>query len=201
VILAQTMLLALTLAVSLYALSQLQWLTSLSTDILATDTACIREEKELLRLFLSQMRSAEKYILDQAFYAHFAQGHKSFEAALERVATLLDTSQERVRLEQVRHLHARYGSSLSATFARSGAANQDKEEISGRIIGEINALIGFREEAIARKTTLARDQATVAVRMVGWLTLGGLSVAVCFTYLHARGVSRPLKKLAQELRR
>jgi two-component system sensor histidine kinase GlrK len=201
VILAQTMLIALALAVSLYALSQLRWLTSLSTDILATDTACIKEEKHLLRLFLAQIRNDKKDILDQKLYEPFAQRHKSFEAALERVATLLDTSQEQVRLEQIRHLHARYGSSLMAAFARTGSWNRDKEEISDRIIGEINALIGFREEAIARKTTLARDQATVAAHMVGWLTLGGLSMAICLTYFHARGVSRPLQKLAQELRR
>ncbi|HEY7492277.1 MAG TPA: hypothetical protein VIH59_14355, partial [Candidatus Tectomicrobia bacterium] len=134
VILAQTALIALTLAVSLYALSQLQWLTRLSTDILATDTACIKEEKQLLRLFLAQMRSAEKYVLDQAFYEPFAQGHKNFETALERVATLLDTSQEWVRLEQIRSLHAQYGSSLIATPTRASSRNQDKAEISDRII-------------------------------------------------------------------
>jgi len=203
VILAQTTLIALTLAVSFYALSQLQWLTSLSTDILATDTACIEEEKRLLRLFVAQMRSAEKYFLlrDRAFYEHFIQGNRHFETTLERLATLLDTSQERVRLEQIRNLHARYGSGLIAALARPGSWNRDKAEISDGIMGEINALIGFREETIARKTTLVRDRATVAARMVGWLTLGGLSVAVCLTYLHARGVSRPLKKLTQELRR
>jgi hypothetical protein len=138
VILAQTMLIALALAVSLYALSQLRWLTSLSTDILATDTVCIEEEKRLLRLFVAQMRSAEKFFQDQTFYENFIQGRKNFEIALERVAMLIDTSQERVGLEQIRNLHARYGSSLIAAPTRAGSWNRDKAEISDRIIGEIS---------------------------------------------------------------
>jgi two-component system sensor histidine kinase GlrK len=41
----------------------------------------------------------------------------------------------------------------------------------------------------------------VAAHIVGWLALGGLGLAVWLPYFHARGVSRPLKKLTQELRR
>ena len=61
VIFAQLTLIALILVVSLYALSQLHWLANLSTDILATDAVSIEAEKRLLKVFLSQMRSAEKY--------------------------------------------------------------------------------------------------------------------------------------------
>ena len=35
---------------------------------------------------------------------------------------------------------------------------------------------------------------------MAWLTLGGISVAVLLAYFQARGVSKPLKKLTQELR-
>src|SRR5437899_12148344 len=63
VILAQVSLIALILAVSLYTFSQLNRLTSLSTDALATDSTCIQEERRLLKIFLAQMRSAEKYLL------------------------------------------------------------------------------------------------------------------------------------------
>ena len=49
VILAQVSLIALILAVSLYTFSQLNRLTSLSTDALATDSTCIEEERPLSR--------------------------------------------------------------------------------------------------------------------------------------------------------
>src|SRR5262249_30991722 len=42
--------------------------------------------------------------------------------------------------------------------------------------------------------------AAAAARVMAWLTLGGISVAVLLAYFQARGVSTPLKQLTQELR-
>ena len=52
---------------------------------------------------------------------------------------------------------------------------------------------------IAHKTVTARDQAVSGASTVGWVSLGGIVGAILFAYVHARGVSRPLKKLAQGL--
>ncbi len=201
-ILAQLSLIALILAVSLYSLSQLNRLTSLSTDILATDSTCIEEEKRLLKIFIAQMRSAEKYLLlrDKAFYSHFTEGGRDFDSTLEKISVLLETAQEKELREQIRDLHERYTTGLTPPPARNSLWNKEKGEISNGITEGINALIRLREEAIADKTATARDQAARAARMMGWLTLGGLSAAVLLAYFHARGVSQPLKKLAQELR-
>ncbi len=62
IILAQVSLIALIVVVNFYALSQLYQLTILSEVILTMDSASIEEEKRLLRIFLAQMRSAEKFI-------------------------------------------------------------------------------------------------------------------------------------------
>ena len=93
VILAQISLLALLLGVSLYARSQLNRVTSLSTDILARDSVTIGEEKRLLKIFLAQMRSAEKYLFlrDQVYYGHFTQGSSDFDTGQQKIALLLDT--------------------------------------------------------------------------------------------------------------
>jgi two-component system sensor histidine kinase GlrK len=201
-ILAQLSLIVLILAVSLYSLSQLNRLTSLSTDILATDSTCIEEEKRLLKIFLAQMRNAEKYLLlrDKAFYRHFTEGDSDFDGALEKISALIDTAQERELMEQIRDLHERYTTGLTPPPARNSTWNKEKGEISNGVTEGINALIRLREEAIADKTATARDQAARAARVMGWLTLGGLSAAVLLAYFHARSVSQPLKRLAQELR-
>jgi len=203
VILAQVSLIALILAVSLYTFSQLNRLTSLSTDALATDSTCIEEERRLLKIFLAQMRSAEKYLLlqDKVFYNYFTQGDTDFANALEKIALLLDTPQERELVEQIRDLQARYATGLTTAFAHNSAWNKEKTGFIDGITTGINDLIHLREEAIARKVTAARDQAAQAAGVVGWLTLGGLSAAVLLAYFHARSISRPLSKLAQELRR
>src|SRR5262245_60507261 len=112
IVLVQTLLIALTLGVSLYAHSQLKDLTRLSTNILAVDATCIKEEKRLLLLFLTQMRNAEKYVLlrDKEFYEAFHLGNTEFETAMEKLSSLLDTPQERTWLGQVQGLYTRYTS-------------------------------------------------------------------------------------------
>ncbi len=201
VIFAQFTLIALIVVVSLYAFSQLHRLAHLSTDILATDSASIEAEKRLLKIFLVQMRSAEKYVLlhDQTLYNHFTAGSSEFTSLVEKATTLVDTPQEIALLKQIRELYFRYATGLSTAFIPKSTWNQEKTDISDGIIGKINELIRFREGTIVRKTTVARDQAAVAARMVGWLSLGGISAALLFAYLHARGVSRPLRQLARAL--
>ncbi|MBI4639517.1 MAG: HAMP domain-containing histidine kinase [Candidatus Tectomicrobia bacterium] len=202
VILAQISLIAMILAVSLYALSQLNRLTSLSGDILATDSACIEEEKRLLKIFLDQIRSAEKYLLlqDKVYYSHFTQGNNDFNGSLAKITTMIATPQERGLAEQIRDLYSSYASGLTTALSRKSSWNKEKTEISDGITGRISELIRLREEMIARKIEAARDQSASAAGVMGWLTLGGISVAVLLAYFHARSVSQPLKKLAQELR-
>lgn len=203
VILAQITLIILILVVSLYTLSQLHRFARLSTALLTTDAASLEAEKGLLEVFLVQMRSAEKYLLlrDAAFYNHFIAGGREFTGLLEKVAALVDTPQERDLLEQIREAHARYTTSLTTALTPRSAWQQDKTGLSDKITTGINALIRFREQMATRKTVAARDQAVAATTTVGWLSLGGIAVAILCAYFHARGVSRPLQKLAGGLLR
>ena len=202
VIFAQVSLIALILAVSLYAFSQLNQLTSLSTNILATDAACIEEEKRLFKIFLTQMRSAEKYVLlrDKVFYNYFTQGNADFEGTVEKISILIETPEEEELVRQIKDSYAHYITLLSTALSNRGVWDKEKAGTSDGITEGINALIRLREEAIAQKTAAGRDQAAAAARVMAWLTLGGISVAVLLAYFQARGVSTPLKQLTQELR-
>jgi len=203
VIFAQLTLIALILGMSLYALFQLHHLAGLSTAILAIDSTSIEAEKRLLKVFLSQMRIAEKYFVapDKGLYSHFVEGSSTFTSVLDQIAALVNTPQERALLDQIRELYTRYAMGLSPAFTPKSSWNQEKNEISEEITTKINELIRFREEMIARKTVAARDQAVSAASTMGWLSLGGIMAAILFAYVHARRVSRPLKKLAQGLLR
>jgi len=203
VILAQLTLIALILGMSLYALFQLHHLAGLSTDLLETDSKSIEAEKDLLKVFLSQMRSAEKYLVapDKGFYSHFVEGSSTFTSVLDKIAALVNSPQERALLDQIRELYTRYSMGLSTAFTPKSSWHQEKDEISERITTKINALIRFREAESVRKTVAARDQAVSAAGTMGWLSLGGIMAALLFAYVHARRMSRPLKKLAQGLLR
>ena len=176
VIFAQVTLIALLVVVSLYAFSQLHRLAHLSTDILATDSASIEAEKRLLKVFLAQMRSAEKYILlrDQALYKHFTAGSSDFTSLVEKVTALVDTPQEITLLKQIRELYSRYATGLSTAFIPKSTWNQEKTDISDGITGKINELIRFREGTIVRKTASAAGRWAA-----GWWVgePGGISAA------------------------
>src|SRR5207249_2654736 len=201
VIFAQLTLIALLLGMSLYALCQLQYLAGLSTDLLATDAKSIEAEKHLQKIFLSQRRIAEKYLAgDKELYNHFVEGSSTFTSVLDKIAPLVNTSQERALLEQIRELYTRYAAGVSTAPIPTNSWNQGKE-ISEKITTKVNELIRLREEVISRKTVAARDQAVSAASTMGWLSLGGIMAAILFAYMHARRMSRPLKKLAQGLLR
>jgi two-component system sensor histidine kinase GlrK len=203
VILAQSTLIVLLCTVSLYALTQLKWLTRLSSDILVVDTICIEHEKRLLKIFLAQMRHAEKYLLlrDKAFYEQFTQNSRDFDHTLSQVEELLDTPQESTLLKQVKTLQVRYVTGFATALGRNSVWSQEKTALSDGITTGISELIRLREEAVGRKTTAARDRAAVATSMLGWLMLSGVTLAILLSYVQARGVSRPLRKLAHELLR
>jgi two-component system sensor histidine kinase GlrK len=203
IVLVQTLLISLILAISLYAHSQLKELTILSTNILTTDSTCIEEEKRLLRIFLAQMRHAEKYLLlrDKEFYDAFILGDAEFEETMAKIVTWLDAPQERAWIEQTQVLYGRYSTGMKTALTRLQAWNREKTELSEGIAASINDLIRFREDTVARKTAATRDRAMLAAGMITWLTMGGISTAVLLTYFHASGVSRPLKKLTHELLR
>jgi two-component system sensor histidine kinase GlrK len=202
IILAQVSLICLIVMVNVYTLSQLQELTHLTQGILSMDAACIAEEKRLVRIILAQMRSVEKFVLfqDKVFYNQFIEGNQTFEVSLGKITACATSPDEQDLLGQVRDLYAVYADSISSAAWRKPAASDERAEVSDAITTSIHALIRLREEIVAQKTAAARDQSAWAARAVRWLTFGSIGLAVLFAYLHARSISRPLKRLADELR-
>ena len=199
---AQVSLIVLLVVVSFYTLAQLHQLTILSETILTTDSVTIEEEKRLLRILLAEIRNAEKLAVfqDKAFYNQFLEGNNAFEASLGRIATLATNPQELDLLGQIRNLHTQYVANLVPEVSPKLTASRDRAELSDGITAAVNELIRLREKEIAQKTADARDQSALAARVVSWLTVGGIVLAIFLAYRHACSVSRPLKRLAQELR-
>jgi two-component system sensor histidine kinase GlrK len=203
VILAQSALMALVLAVSLYAYSELNWLTRLQSDILAVDSRCIREEKQMLRDFLLEMRNAEKYfaLKETSFFDGYIQGSTDFKKELIKVGALADTEREKELLDEINTLHTRYESALMTAVVGFGSWDEAKTTISNEIIDKGNELIRLREQALADKSALAKSRSSAAAGNLGWLTGAGMLAGLLLAYAHARGVVRPLKKLSREMER
>lgn len=201
VILVQSALVALILGLSLYAFIELKHLAQLSSAILTVDSPCIEEEKRLLKIFLAQMRDAKKFLLlqDRIFFASFQQGNHDFRGALDGVESLVDTPTERDLLERIKTLHDQFTKEFDLAVSEEDSWQQKSAKISESILDATEELIRLRENLTAEKTAAARDRAASAATLMAWLSIGGVSAAVLLAYLHARGVTRPLKKLAKEM--
>jgi CHASE3 domain sensor protein len=182
-ILAQSSLIVLLVLVSLYAFAQLDKLTRLSTHILVVDSACEKEERRLLKVFLAEVRNAEKYLVlqEREFYANFLQGKSDFASSLEMISAFVDTKPERDLVGQIRTLHARYDDGLHAAITDGVSSEQTRTQISDEIIERANELIRLREQILANRISTARDRAAAAT-MITWLALGN-GLALLMAYL------------------
>jgi two-component system sensor histidine kinase GlrK len=183
-------------------LNGLYWLTAQHQSIQTIDSTCLDAEKQLLKVFLAQMRSAEKYLLlkDAVFHTTFLQGKGDFLEGLAKVHTLVDTPQERILGEEIKNLHNSYERQLSLASMGEGDWEQARTNLSNNIIERINELIRIREAIVAEKMSKAWNLSQSTARLMGWLTLVGIVGVLLFAFFHARSLSRPLKKLEEEMR-
>jgi two-component system sensor histidine kinase GlrK len=200
---AQSVLIGLVLLLALYALNGLYWLTAQHHSILTIDATCLVEEKQLLKVFLAQMRNAEKYLLlkDAVFHTTFLQGKSDFLEGLAKVHVLADTPRERVLEEEIKNLHTSYERQLSLPAQGEGDWQQLRTDISNNIIERINELIRIREGIVAEKMSEARDLSLSTATLMGWLTFAGIGGVLLFAFFHARSLSMPLKRLTKEMHR
>lgn len=203
IISVQGTLFALVVFVSVFAVSHLDEITRLNNKILTVDTVCVQEGKRLIKIFLAQMRNAEKYLIlrDQELYTNFIRDKADVMAALEKIQSLVDTPLEQELIEQIRYQQDRYEQGIHSAGDDIDAWKGTRTEISDKIINNANELIHVRERIIEEKTTSARDKAVSASRTVAWFATGGVILAFLLAYIQARSISNPLNKLAREMRR
>jgi two-component system, NtrC family, sensor histidine kinase GlrK len=196
--LVQLILTILILPMGFSALLQLRKQSKLTTDTLTTNAAHESERRRLLDLFFVQRSRAEKYLLlrDQAVLEQFIQGNRTFSSVLDRGFSLMNTSEEKALVGQIRSLYARYSDGLAARGALFETWKQERAEISDRIVAALSTLLSLSEARRAAETEASRNKPVSTPAFLGWLLVSGLGLTVAILYLHVRGVSRPLNRLA-----
>jgi two-component system sensor histidine kinase GlrK len=203
VMIAQSTLILLILVVSLYAVGKLRLVSQLNTEALTVDAACINEEKMLLKSFLAEMRNAEKYLVmrDSSFLDEYQNNKKDFHDAIVKIGYTVDSERERELLSEIESLHENYENETDLVGFGEKGSEEARAGLGEGIIQRANELIRLRDEAASNKTAMARDHAASAAEVMFWLTLFGIAGGFVMAYRHARAISRPLGKLAREMRR
>jgi two-component system sensor histidine kinase GlrK len=202
VMIAQSTLIAIIIAISIFAVGKLRLVSELNTRAATVDARCVGEEKVLLKSFLDEMRNAEEYFLmrDLSFRDACRTNREDFAKAVAKIRQTMGPKSEQALLSQVVALHGRYiEQSDLMDFGRSGS-EETRSRLGDQIVGKIQDMIRLRQEAASHKMAEARDNAASAARVMFWLALYGIAGAFVMAFVNARGISRPLRGLAREMR-
>lgn len=202
VMIAQSTLIMIILAISIFAVGKLRLVSQLNTQALTVDVRCVSQEKALLKSFLDEMRNAEEYFLmrDLSFRDECQNNRKDFGKGVVEIRRAVGSKREKALLGQIVSLHGQYMKQTGlADFGRKGSEGA-RSNLSDQIIRKINELIRLRERAASHKMAAARDNAASAARVMFWLALWGIGGAFVMACINARGISHPLKGLAREMR-
>ncbi|MCL5406782.1 MAG: HAMP domain-containing histidine kinase [Deltaproteobacteria bacterium] len=202
VMIAQSTLILIIIAISIFAVGKLRLVSQLNTRALTVDARCISEEKLLLESFLDEMRNAEEYFLmrDLSFRDACKDNRVEFEKAVVTIRQAISSQDEKTLLSQIVSLHGEYMKQTDlADFGKNGS-EAARSKLSDQIIRKITELIRLREQAASHKMATARDNAASAARVMFWLALFGIAGAFIMACINARGISRPLRQLAREMR-
>src|SRR5262245_53286613 len=142
---------ALVIAVSLYALRELQRFDDITQSILVRDNRILDYEKKLADSFLSQVRYERKYVIakDQALYREFLKFKGDFERYLNEASEIADPKLAPL-LDQVNQDYKSYRDLFDKETVQikahreypQGWYNREKNQITDRIL----ALIEQRSE-------------------------------------------------------
>ena len=202
VMIAQSTLIMIIIAISIFAVGKLRLVSRLNTQALTVDARCVNEEKVLLKSFLNEIRNAEEYFLmrDLSFRDECNNSRRDFGEAIIQIRQAIGSKGESELLSQIMLLHSEYMKRADlASFGMNGS-EATRSSLGDKIIRKINEMILLREQAASRRMAAARDNAASAAQVMFWLALSGIGGAFVMAYIYARGISDPLRGLAREMR-
>mgnify|MGYP003577899911 CR=1 FL=1 len=151
---------ALVVAVSLYALQELQRFDDITKSILERDNRILDYEKKLGDSFLSQVRYERKFVItkDQALYQEFLKFKDDFDRDLSEASEFADAKLAEL-LNQVKQDYGRYHELLDKEMAQIKAHrdypqswyNREKNQITDKILGLLEQLQMERQQGTYRK--------------------------------------------------
>ena len=201
--------LALVIAVSLYALRELQRFDDITQSILHKDNRILDYEKKLGDSFLSQVRYERKFVIakDQALYREFRKFKSDFERDLSEAAMFADPNVLAL-LNQVKQEYERY----QELFAKETAhikAHQEypqawyhtaKNRITDTILELLEKLQTERQQGTYRKVRELADAGARAREAAVTITIASLLFILILSLVIARSITRPIAILKNKTR-
>ena len=200
---------ALVIAVSLYALRELQRFDDITQSILDKDNRILDYEKKLGDSFLSQVRYERKFVIakDQALYREFRKFKGDFERYLSEALMFADP-QVLVLLNQVKQDYESYQELFAKETAHIKAHqeypqvwyNTAKNRITDTILESLEKLQTERQQGTYRKVRELADAGARAREAAVTITVASLLFILILSLVIARSITRPIAVLKNKTR-
>ena len=193
-----------------YVTIKLNQLNRIARDVISVDSAAIRLAENLSEAFLSQEAFSKKYLIsrDQDFHQKFWEIQEYFSRDLERLGSLVDTSEKKRSFGHAKKMYGHYLSLLKEefTFVTNGQEYpyEEFQEKKGNIVDEINRKL----RKIILIGRLDRDNklqvsSRISSRVLRITTVTAAIVVVMgilISFFNTRSINNPIRVLREKTR-
>jgi two-component system, NtrC family, sensor histidine kinase GlrK len=200
---------ALVIAVSLYALRELQRFDDITQSILDRDNRILDYEKKLADSFLSQVRYERKFIIakDQTLYREFLKFKGDFERYLDEAIGVADPKLAAL-LNQIKQDYDHYRELFDKEIVQikahreypQGWYHREKNQIADRILESLEQLQAARQQGTYSKVRELADAGARAREAAVTITIASLLFILILSLLIARSITRPISVLKNKTR-
>jgi two-component system, NtrC family, sensor histidine kinase GlrK len=199
----------LVMAVSLYALRELQRFDDITQSILDRDNRILDYEKKLADSFLSQVRYERKFVItkDQALFREFLKFKGDFERYLSEASEIADSNVAEL-LSLVKQDYQRYQQLFDKEMVPIKANREypqgwyarEKNQVTEKILGLLEKVQAERQQGTYNKVRELADAGGRAREGAVTITIASLAFILLLSLLIARSINKPISVLKNKTR-
>jgi two-component system sensor histidine kinase GlrK len=199
----------LVMAVSLYALRELQRFDDITQSILDRDNRILDYEKKLADSFLSQVRYERKFVItkDQALFREFLKFKSDFEGHLSEALEIADSNVAEL-LSLVKQDYERYQQLFDKEMVQikghreypQGWYTREKNQLTDKILGLLEKVEAERQQGTYNKVRELADAGGRAREGAVTITIASLAFILILSLLIARSINKPISVLKNKTR-
>jgi two-component system, NtrC family, sensor histidine kinase GlrK len=199
----------LVMAVSLYALRELQRFDDITQSILDRDNRILDYEKKLADSFLSQVRYERKFVItkDQALFQEFLKFKSDFEGHLSEALEIADSNIAGL-LSLVKQDYEHYQELFDKEVVQikahreypQGWYTREKNQLTDKILGLLEKVEAERQQGTYNKVRELADAGGRAREGAVTITIASLAFILLLSLLIARSINKPISILKNKTR-
>jgi two-component system sensor histidine kinase GlrK len=191
-----------------YVTFKLSHLDRITRAVVSVESTGIRLTESLVDTLFSQRSFEKKYLVskDEDFFSQFRKVQEQFKKDLERLEIVMDTSEKKSLLRQVKRLHGQYVSSMEDEFrymATGGSYSyeylqDEKEETVEGINSRLRKIIQVARQDRDAKLEASSQISSRVSRITAITAVIVIIMGILISFFNTRSINRPIHLLQEK---